>query len=285
MRLHPLIILFLFTLPIWGFGQTGVDYPWLESYSSEETIHSRIPTPKGYTRLATTPGSFARWLQYLPLKPEDTPTKLWDGELKWNQTQQAAVVDLDFIGKNLQQCIDVIIRLRAEYLWSKRQTESLAFSYTCCREPVSWSKWRAGWRTKIVKKGGLDAYEWVKSAKADDSQANFHRYLYSIMNYAGTYSLARDMTPVDSKKVRIGDAFVQGGAPGNGHGVLIVDMAVSAEGKTIMLLGQSYNPAQNFEILKNPSKPSLSPWFEVDFDSKLFTPEWTFQSDHARRFE
>ncbi len=52
----------------------------------------------------------------------------------------------------------------------------------------------------------------------------------------------------------------------------------------MMLLAQSYMPAQELQILKNPNNTSLSPWYNIDFGTTLETPEWTFSSSQLRRF-
>ena len=263
-------------------GLPGNKYPWLHNEPANETIASLIKVPAGYKRIEVESNSFADWLRHLPLKPAGTPVKLWNGKLKPNQGVHVAVVNLDFIGGNIQQCIDAIIRLRSEYLWSVNRADEIKFSYTCCNEKIPWEKWKIGWRTKIVKKNGLDAFVWEKTAEYDDSRINFISYLCAIMFYAGTQSLSTDMKKIGASDVQIGDAWVQGGAPGYGHGVLIVDMAVSPTGKKIMLLGQSYTPAENFNILKSYGR--LSPWFECDFGDELITPQWIFKKEHARRF-
>lgn len=275
----------LLLIPFVFLNQMSINnsvYPWKTNHSTKDTIVNRIAVPKGYTRTVANKGSFAEWLRHLPLKSSGTPVKLWNGELKGNQTCHEAVVDIDFIGKNLQQCIDAIIRLRSEYLWSVNKKDDIKFSYTCCQEKIPWSKWKNGWRTKIVKRNGLYAFDWVSSGKVDASYASFKKYLFNIMMYAGTTSLSRDMEKVDASNVQIGDVYVQGEAPGYGHGVLIVDMAESAAGEKIMLLGQSYNPAENFNVLKSNS--DISPWFRVSFEDNLYTPQWIFEKQHARRF-
>ncbi|MBC7865729.1 MAG: hypothetical protein IAF38_22335 [Bacteroidia bacterium] len=258
-------------------------YSWLEKTDNLNTIETRIKVPDGFTRMPLTNNSFAYWLRHLPLKPANTPVKTWDGELKYDQNMHCAVVDLDFIGGNLQQCIDAIIRLRAEYLLSANREDEIQFSYSCCTEKIAWKKWKNGWRTKIINTNGKSSFEWVKTQKADSSLKNFRSYLHNVMNYAGTLSLSRDMKKTEVSQLLTGDAFVHGAAPGAGHGVLIVDMAVSASGKKLMLLGQSFNPAENFNIIKSSGK--YSPWFEMDFGEELKIPQWYFSKGHARKFE
>jgi len=257
-------------------------YPWIKNYDSNNTIATRIKAPQGYKRTQLAEESFENWLRNLPLKPQNTPVKYWNGQLKKNQNIHAAVVNIDFIGNNLQQCIDAIIRLRAEYLWSIGKADEIEFSYTCCSDKISWIKWKNGWRTKIVKKNNRDSFVWIKTEEYDDSYKNFHDYLFNIMMFAGTSSLSKDMNIINASDVNIGDAYIQGGAPGYGHGVLILDMAESSTGDKIMLLGQSYNPAENLNILKSNS--DISPWFRVDFNENLYTPQWTFNKKHAMRF-
>lgn len=271
-------IIFLFS-----FTYSNEKFAWLPNSSPENSIAATIDVPRGYTRIAVAEGTFEAWLRNLPLKDKTEPVRYWNGKEKENQSQHCAIVDLDFIGDNVQQCVDVIIRLRAEYLWSVGRTDEIAFSYSCCDEKVSWKRWKEGWRTKIIKKNGHDSYIWIKSSKFDDSYENFRKYLYNVMVYAGTLSLSNDMHSLPNKNVSIGDAYIQGGAPGMGHGVIIVDMAISPTGEKIMLLGQSFNPAENFNILK--SNEDISPWFYADFGSSLCTPSWTFNTWHARTFK
>ena len=258
-------------------------YPWYANTGEYDTLESRIPPPRGFVRPDLPVKSFGTWLRGLPLKPAGTPVYLWNGAKKHTQSRHAAVVDLDFIGKNLQQCVDVIIRLRAEYLWSTGRRKQIAFSYECCEEKIPWSKWREGWRTEVKKENGRYGFEWQRSAEPDDSRDNFRAYLFNIMMYAGTHALARDMKPTDTSELKAGDAFVQGARAGYGHGVIVIDEAVSPDGRKVILLAQSYNPAENLNILKSGIS-GLSPWFPTDFKGSLTTPEWTFKKRHARKF-
>ncbi len=75
-----------------------------------------------------------------------------------------------------------------------------------------------------------------------------------------------------------GDVLLKPGAPG--HAVIVIDMAQNTKGEKIYLLAQSYMPAQDIHILKNPSgKPSI-PWYLLkDSNDRIQTPEWTFYQD------
>jgi hypothetical protein len=113
---------------------------------------------------------------------------------------------------------------------------------------------------------------WVR-AKPDSSRSSFRRYLDEVFMYAGSASLARDTEKQSVAAVTPGDVLVQGGFPG--HAVLVLDMAASASGDSVILLGQSYVPAQEFQVLRNPRDATLSPWYRVsDLDAGLVTPEW-----------
>lgn len=105
-----------------------------------------------------------------------------------------------------------------------------------------------------------------------------------IFTYAGTYSLSKELIPVNMNDLKIGDVFIQGGFPG--HAVIVVDMAVNPKNNDkIFLLAQSYMPAQELQILKNPNDENLSPWYSVDFSGELITPEWKFLKSDLKRFE
>jgi hypothetical protein len=60
--------------------------------------------------------------------------------------------------------------------------------------------------------------------------------------------------------------------------VIVVDMAVNAVGEKLMMLAQSYMPAQDIHILRGPVDGVWYPVREGDVN----TPEWTFRSDQAR---
>jgi hypothetical protein len=102
--------------------------------------------------------------------------------------------------------------------------------------------------------------------------------------YAGSYSLSKELQRVEDRgEMKIGDVFIEGGFPG--HAVLVVDMAIDRHtGRRVFLLAQSYMPAQDIHVLRNPGDGTLSPWYEVEFGDILYTPEWRFRWDQLRRF-
>ena len=103
-----------------------------------------------------------------------------------------------------------------------------------------------------------------------------------IFNYAGTASLEKELKKVNVKGIRPGDVFIQGGFPG--HAVIVVDVAQNSVGDKIFMVAQSYMPAQDIHVLKNPNDSGMSPWYSTDFGSTLYTPEWSFERNNLRRF-
>ena len=164
------------------------------------TLAGRIPPPAGFERAPVPPGSFAEWLRNLPLSADGTPVRLYDGRLKWSQDKHVAVIDIDTGTRDLQQCADAVMRLRAEYLLASGRARDIAFNDT---------------------EGKRLAFR----GSAGDRKA-FQRYMIQVFSYAGTYSLEREMVRVTPAGMRIGDVFIKGGFPG--HAVLVVDMAARA---------------------------------------------------------
>ena len=235
-------------------------YLWPGAAQSKTgTLAERIAPPAGFARLPAAGGSFAEWLRNLPLRPAQTPVRLYDGRLKSSQDKHVAVVDIDTGDRDLQQCADAIMRLRAEYLLSAGRAQDIGFNDS---------------------NGKRIAYR----GTAADRKA-FQRYMIRVFVYAGTYSLARELKPVAVGDMAIGDVFIKGGFPG--HAVLVVDMAVDqTSGEKRFLLLQSFMPAQDMHILKNPKSADGSPWYAIpDPSDDLVTPEWVFKPKALRRFK
>ncbi len=254
-------------------------YPWLARHNPEQAICRRIPPPAGYQRTKGEPNSFAHWLRWLPLKPGRPPVLLHNGQRKRNQAAHHAVVDIDVGDRDLQQCADAIMRLRAEYLYWRGQHDDIHFNFTS-GDRADFTRWAQGYRP-VVRGNNV---RWASSAAPDSSHASLRSYLTRVYIYAGTLSLSREMKRVsDVAQMRIGDLFIQGGSPG--HAVLVIDLAAHpTTGRRLFLLAQSYMPAQDIHVLKNPNDPALSPWYALPFGPTLRTPEWAFRATDLRRF-
>ena len=253
------------------------EYSWLGSFDVADRLDRRIAPPPGFERDPVAPASFAAWLRGLPLKPGRPPVRLFDGRLKGNQEAHHSVLDIDVGSRDLQQCADAVMRLRAEYLYSAGAADRVRFDVTT-GEPASLAGWFAGDRP-VVRRGALS---WARTARPGTSYASARAFLDVVFTYAGSASLARQLRPVTAPRdLQAGDVFIKGGFPG--HAVLVVDVARAGE-RRAFLLAQSYMPAQEIHVLRNPGAAGGGPWYDLDFGDSLVTPEWTFGPGALRRF-
>lgn len=255
MRLSRLILLLVLT---------GCSEPGKNKFTSEVpaivipasyTKIGEIAPPAGFTRIISLAGSFEEWLRKLPLKKDKT-VYLYNGEKKFNQSAQFAVVDISRSKTDLQQCADVVMRLRAEYLFAEKKYDSIRFmDYN--------KKW----------------YTW----KGKDNRPVFDSYLQQVFGWCGSASLEKQLNPApDFNSIKTGDVFIKGGFPG--HAMIVADMAVNDNGKKVFLLVQGYQPAQDVYVVVNPSDDLLSPWYEITEVNEVITPEWTFYKNQLYRW-
>jgi hypothetical protein len=236
----------------------------------------QIPLPEGYSRISAQPGYYPEWLRQVKLKKDNT-VYLYNGVPKGNQRAQFAVLDISVDKKNLQQCADAAIRLYAEYLYQHKQYAKISFNATDGTR-MDYPSWREGYRF-VLKQHRLQKQ---KLSGPSETRADFDRYLETVFSYAGTLSLSKELKKVpDHNRIRAGDMFVEGGSPG--HAVIVMDVAENASGKKVFMLAQSYMPAQDIHVLKNPLTGSA--WYELDFGNYLRTPEWVFGKDTLYSWE
>jgi len=211
-----------------------------------------IPLPAGYERAPVAAGSFAAWLRQLPLKKDKT-VHLYNGSDKRNQSAQFAVLAVSVGNKDLQQCADAVMRLRAEWLYGCGRAADISFTdngHTHYRLPPG------------------------------TGRAGFDRYLEKVFAYCGSLSLSRQLISRPFPELAAGDVFIYGGSPG--HAMLVVDMAVNKAGQKLFLLAQSYMPAQEIHVVVNQGDALLSPWYTVDKGPAVETPEWTFSINQLK---
>jgi len=203
--------------------------PGIVNVPSDEMPASinKIPVPEGFHEISDAENDFSIWLGKVSLK-KDRTVYLYDGTLKQNQMAQYAVLDISVGDKNLQQCADAVMRLRAEFLFAKRDFEKISFSDN-------------------------EGKEYRFSAPYD--RAHFMKYLNTVFGMCGSASLAKELKSKDLQNIAAGDVFIRGGFPG--HAVIVMKTVVNNDGQTLYLLAQSYMPAQDIHILINKNNPQV----------------------------
>jgi len=275
-----ILLIILVFLPCTGCGYEKNENKTQYNYTSSpgDSIQSRFDTPLGFKRITAERNSFAEYLGYLKLKPEGTIAKNYDGSIKEPQDVYEAVLDMDVGNKNLQQCADAIMRLKAEYLYQQQRYNEIAFNFTNGFRAF-YSKWRSGNRIKVAG----NKTSWYSKYESSETYDEFREYLDIVFTYAGTLSFSKELVAADINNIQTGDIFIRGGNPG--HAVIVVDIAVNENtGERLFMLAQSYMPAQDIQILKNPNNKSMSPWYTNKIEGELVTPEWTFKKSELKRF-
>jgi hypothetical protein len=262
-------------------------YPWIGEPGVPplaESLEARFAAPAGFTRVPVEPGSFGAFLRGLPLAPQGTPAVAFNGEKLYADGAKpgfspnvAAVVALDVGSADLQQCADSIIRLDAEWRWSKG-LRNQAYR-TASGQTLSFARWLEGDR---VRAKGSRLEESRSAAPQQATRRAFKGWLDSVFSWANTASLSKEGVPVPLAELQPGDFMVMAGVP-FGHAVLVLDAARAPDGSLALLLGQGYMPAQSFQVLR--PEPS-SPWFVIAPDAaEIATPFWQpFPVGSLRRF-
>lgn len=245
-------------------------------YTEGQTIKERFLVPQGFERIEPEADSFGEYLQNLPLKADGTKVSYFDGREKLKDVY-LAVVDFTLGNKDLQQCADAVMRLRAEYLYEKGRFDEIAFHFVSGFH-AEFSKWAAG--NGISVNG--NQVTWKSNVDNNNSYESFQKYLDVVYTYASTLSLEKELIEKPLSDLEIGDVFIQGGSPG--HCVIVVDAALNpGSGEKFFILAQSYMPAQDIQILKGDSEDS--PWVSADIQEKLRTPEWTFNIEDLKTWQ
>jgi hypothetical protein len=204
---------------------------------------------------------------------------LHNGKLKNPQTVHAAVLDIDTGPRDLQQCADAVMRLRAEYLFTQN-FRKIHFHLTSGHD-IWFGDWVDGRGFRVQ---GEDVLEAARPAE-EPTHAALRHYLNQIFTYAGSLSLSRELRPVPLRDVQPGDVLIKGGTPG--HAVLVLDVAQHTKtGAKYALLAQSYMPAQDMHVLKNTPDSGLGAWFLIQPSAEwIETPEWNFSADQLMRWQ
>ena len=256
-----LIGLFLIAVMVVGYATWILLGSKTSNPNNYKTIGD-IPTPWGYERINGDNAAYSEFLRSLQLKGKESDVMLYTGEKSRFESLNYSVIDLPLLS-NAEQCADVCIRLRAEYLFNSGQYSSIHF--------------------KDVN-GNTMRYSGGASRKA------FNNYLRRVYGMASTYSLSREMRQRPLSDMQPGDVFVYAAVdrPGNhkyGHAVMVVDVAINKNGKKAFLLAEGNTPARDIHVMRNFENPFRSPWFFLDDDEKLLLLSvFPYKANELRHF-
>lgn len=200
-----------------------------------------IPEPWGYERISGEDAAYANYLRSLALKVRGSKVQLYiKGEARF-QSLNYAVINMPLLS-NAEQCADVCMRLRAEYLYSTGQYSRIRFQNV---------------NGETLSYGG------------GNSRKSFENYLRDLYGVASTFSLSREMKTRRLADMQPGDVFVYPARYGQqyGHAVMVVDVAINKRGRKAFLLAEGNTPAREIHVMRNFENPFRSPWFMLDEDA------------------
>ena len=224
------------------------------------SISNYFKIPESYKRIAIT--DYHKWLINKQIKIEEVKT--YDGYTIYGLGDYyAAKFDYKIGKRDLHQCADAAMYFRAWYHFDKGNISKIIFTFT---------------------DGTRYSYSnFLKQKQLSNTFNSFNKYMAIIWSYAGTWSINKyDTNEVSVSNISAGDIFVVGGFPG--HAITIVDVVENECGDKKIMLSQSFMPAQDIHILKNPKSKSQSPWYHIPKGKKLITPEWVFNISDIRKF-
>lgn len=208
-------------------------------YDDMHTIGDINPR-EGFRRVKLPKGSFGEFLRNYQLKDDWTLYDYTGKELsRQSQFSAYAVLDIDIGKKDLIQCADAIMLLRAEYLYRQKRYSDIHFN------SVSGKR-----------------MNYVDYVKGDYSYAKFRKYIDYVAAYASTLSLEKELKPRKIEDIQVGDVLIVGGAPG--HAMIVVDMAMDQEGNRALLFAEGMMPAQSIHVVTNLEHGEDTPWYMID---------------------
>ena len=236
---------------LWCWYNAKTSNPW-----NAETIGD-IPVPFGYIRLEAASGSYAEYLRSLPLRKRGTKVNLYTGGEANYQFLSTGVIDQDILS-NSEQCADVTMRLRAEYLWQKGR-----YSEICFRNVN-------GKRMNYTGGGSRKAFE---------------RYMRNVYGWCSTYSVYHETTPRPIQEVQPGDVLVYPARSGMkyGHALIVVDVAKKGT-KVAIMCAEGNTPARDKHIVRNLNLLNY-PWFICDAsENNLRISVFHFNKEELRHY-
>ena len=144
---------------------------------------------------------------------------------------------------NSEQCADMAMRIRAEYLFKEGRYGEIRFTDV---------------------NGKRQAYEGGSSREA------FEKYLRHVYGVCNTASVFKETKARELKNVQPGDILVYPSRQKGryGHAILVADVARNKSGKFAILCVEGNTPAREAHIVRNPN-PFQNPWFKLKGDEDV----------------
>ncbi len=254
------------------------DYAWLSSAKRADYVPlaDYIAAPAGRQRVELDDDGFADWLRHLPIAPVGTPVTAAGGKImmEGDDSRLAAVIALQPGNRRLLSGGNMLIRLRAEYAWSRGEHDRIAFHLTS-GHCVDWHSWSEGVRPVVDGR----SVEFKATGHRDDSRSNFCAYLESLFNYTSHLSLLDDTRPPADATVAPGDILLK--SDRKSEPLIVLDAAVDADGGVCLLLGRCGIPAQTLHVIRAADG---SPWFPLTQRGSIEFDGASYEFKHLRRW-
>lgn len=234
---------------LWWYSRTS--NPWNAAKIGD------ISAPIGYVRGEAPGGSYAAWLRKLPLKRRGSKVQLYTGGNARYQWLSTGVIDLPMLS-NAEQCADMTMRLRAEWLFSQGRYSEIRFTDV---------------------NGNRLQYHGGASRKA------LEKFLRKAYGVCSTFSVSRETEPRKISEVQPGDVLVYPARKleGMGHALIVVDVARNGK-KVAIMCAEGNTPARELHLVRNLN-PLSNPWFFFNGDeSTLWVSVFHFSKNDLRHY-
>jgi hypothetical protein len=223
--------------------------PWTKrsAYACPNGIVGDIEPPDGFMRIEGRDVRYTDFSRSLPLGQTESPL-LYFNRMPNDSLQPYCyrTISLPLLSLD-EQCADVCLRLRAEYLLSNHKFFHIWFT-----------------DNKLHK---LRYYY-------GNNLAAMHKYLKKVFIHCNTESMCKSMPIRKLSDIQPGDVFVYDAKSRQstqyGHAMFVADVAINPlTGQMSILLVEGSTPATTIHLVRNVAHPEISPWFIIEDDTIL----------------